>query len=795
MKKKTKVLLSSLLAIGMSASLVTGATYALFTSNSTVNVAVTSGTVKVLASVKEDSLTTYSFGDEQPNGTFENGGAATLVDNGLRLALMTPGDKAEFAIATKNESNVNVLYRVVMNATGELVPALTASATVNGVEYALDGTEQASPWLAVAANATIGDITVSVEFPDADDNNDYKDKSANIVFAVEAVQGNAPANAVEGSVYATNAEQLANALAKGYSTVLTDDVDLTESLKVPEGASLTLNLNGNTITNNSQGTDAVIENNGTLVIEGNKATSSVYGRRSNTADIASTVTNGKSAILNKGVMELKNVTIQGAPSDTATGTASYAVNTEGAGSVLTVTNTTIIGRGAIGATNGAKVVVNGGTYHTPAVAWGHAIYAVDEGTEVIINDGTFSEGYEMSANNWGMYQIYAENKAKVVVNGGDFSENWDCANGYDLCTATEGVIEIYGGTFAEDPSNQNGLNYVAEGYAVAENTDGTFTVLQGVAVSNTEELQAAFDNATDGDVIVLKAGVEYDCVYLGRPTKDNDTVMYCETHDFSTTNAEEFKTHLNDGAWHTTPRYTTNLKNLTVIGASGATIAGLVATSRHTYGDVYDHVLDKDYDVGSAYYNTLNMSNVEFKNVNFVGKIDINTSDATSVFDGVVFDGCSFTTGGIESANGAAIRYYNESNNGNVRNLTVKNCTFENCYQGVYVQQVNGVTVKNSTFDNTGHNAIAIQSTDGPVDLKNIVITDNTFTNIHDRVVRFGQIGADSNITIQNNTATDSGDEDNEVMKAVSIEEGITTSISNNTWNGVVANEELKDKE
>ena len=315
-------------------------------------------------------------------------------------------------------------------------------------------------------------------------------------------------------------------------------------------------------------------------------------------------------------------------------------------------------------------------------------------------------------------------------------------------------------------------------------------------VATTEALQAALDNATDGTTITLVPGVSYDVVYMGRPTKHNATVMTCETHVYTTTNAVAFKDHLSDGAYHTTPKYTTTLKNLTVVGAEGAKIAGLLATSGHSYGDVYDYVLDKDYDIGSAYYNTLILNNVLFSNVDFTGKIDINTSDATSVYDGVTFDGCTFTTGGTASTNGASIRYYNEANNGNVKNIVVKNCSFTNSYQGVYVQNVNGVTVTDSRFDTTGHNAVAVQSTGDPVNMKDVVIKANNFNNINDRVIRFGAIGADSNITIQNNTAVNSGDEDGEVMRAVSIAAGITTSISGNNWGEgkVVANDELKDE-
>ncbi|MBQ5776371.1 MAG: hypothetical protein IIW06_05175, partial [Bacteroidaceae bacterium] len=128
---------------------------------------------------------------------------------------------------------------------------------------------------------------------------------------------------------------------------------------------------------------------------------------------------------------------------------------------------------------------------------GHAVYANGEGTEVVINAGTFSEGYAYAADIWGMYQIYAGDKAKVIVNGGDFSQEWDCANGYDLCTGTEGMIEIYGGTFAENPSAQNGKNYVAAGYAAIEK-DGKWTVV--AAANNAETLAAAI---AKGGVVAL----------------------------------------------------------------------------------------------------------------------------------------------------------------------------------------------------------------------------------------------------------------------------------------------------
>ena len=314
-----------------------------------------------------------------------------------------------------------------------------------------------------------------------------------------------------------------------------------------------------------------------------------------------------------------------------------------------------------------------------------------------------------------------------------------------------------------------------------------------VEVATAEAAQAALDRATDGDIIKLVPGVNYGTLYI-RPTASNNTTMRCE--DFTTTDAEEFKQHLSDGAWHPTPSYTTIVKNLTILGATGATVNGFVVTSGHAVGDVYDYVRDIDYNSGSAYYSTMMLENIKFTNVAFTGRININTSDVNSVYDGITFEGCTFTTGGTAEANGPAIRYYNEANNGNVRNITVKDCQFKDCRQGVYTHHVNGVTVTGCEFKNTGHNAIAVQTHGSTTtDHKNVVITDNRFENIADRIIRFNNVGADSNITIQRNVAVNSGDEDKEVIKATSIATGVVTSVKYNDWGvgAVVANPEFRD--
>ena len=83
------------------------------------------------------------------------------------------------------------------------------------------------------------------------------------------------------------------------------------------------------------------------------------------------------------------------------------------------------------------------------------------------------------------------------------------------------------------------------------------------------------------------------------------------------------------------------------------------------------------------------------------------------------------------------------------------------------------------------------------MNLKNAVITNNDFNKIGDRIIRFDKVATDSYITIQGNVATNSGDENKEVIKATSITDGVTTNISGNNGNnneGVVYNEKLRDK-
>lgn len=735
---KKRLLLSSIVMIVLCAVLFTGATFALFTSESKVNIAVTSGKVEVEATVED--ITLYSMDVEQVE-KFENGGTATVEGNQLVLSKVTPGDKAEILINIDNKSNVNTIWRFVWECADGYDLMSGMIVTINDTEYGAIKSYN-SAWATLDADKK---VKVAIELP-KEAGNEYQNLETNVVFRVEVVQGNAGYTDAEKVTYIEKVAGQADlnaAIAEGAETVLLGDGVYT----LPSNSNL----------------DVEIVGNGETVINANQA-QGLHGAN----------------------LELTNVQVQGSTENykgfqhTEKVVYNDCVIKDGMflyGSEVEFNNCEFNLTSQYIWTYGAKeVTFNECKFYTD----GKAILFYTEGSEEdkIVNVNACEFYATKAAYTWDGQHVAAIEIDGSLPNGGEGT--------FTLNVQGENVLD----------SEFNGLYRIKKDATPSNVTINDEASVKKVnVVLSTEELQNALDSAKKGDVIELAENVNYGVVYIGRPHKNNDTEMFCETHNYTTTNASEFVSHLAETGYHTTPQYTTTLEDLTIVGAEGATISGVLITSGHTYGDAYDYVIDKDYDSGSAYYCTLILNNLKFSNVNFVGKIDINTSDENSIYNGVEFEKCTFTTGGITSAEGAAIRYYNESNNGQVKNIVVKNSTFENCYQGAYIHNVNGITIVDCKFDTTGHNAIAIQSTDTPVDLKNVIITGNEFNNIKDRIIRFGQIGADSNITIQGNTASNSGDEDGEVMKAVSIENGISTSIKNNSWNGTVVDEQLKDVE
>ncbi len=188
---KRSIIVSAVLAIIVCVSIVAGATFALFTSESKVNIAVTSGKVDVVASISDfetkspEKITSEGeVVDESYASGFTNGGEGTQSGNEITLKNITPGDKAIFNITVKNNSTVKVKYRtkILLTADDGLYGALNmkiGSYTGTAITKWED--------LAVGNDGTT--LPCEIELPTTAGNY-YQGKTVKFSVIVEAVQSN-----------------------------------------------------------------------------------------------------------------------------------------------------------------------------------------------------------------------------------------------------------------------------------------------------------------------------------------------------------------------------------------------------------------------------------------------------------------------------------------------------------------------------------------------------------------------------------------------------------------------------
>ena len=202
--KKRNAIISAVLTIVMCVSMISGATFALFTSEDTVNIAVSSGTVKMTASVA--NMKTTSLDDEEgfegrEDGTFTQGGSASFDAESATLSVdrILPGDKVSLQLVGTNESNVNVLYRYKIACVEgtELMQGLVI--TINGEEYTSIHSYR-SAWATLEDGADMEAVNVSIELPE-DAGNEYQGLTAKIAMTVEAIQGNADGSLGEEIIF------------------------------------------------------------------------------------------------------------------------------------------------------------------------------------------------------------------------------------------------------------------------------------------------------------------------------------------------------------------------------------------------------------------------------------------------------------------------------------------------------------------------------------------------------------------------------------------------------------------
>ncbi len=212
MKKlfKSKTFVGALLSIALCVSLITGATFAIFTSEANVNIAVTSGTVKVTATIDKDSVQSKQlYGDYEKGSDKTYAQSVTVGENSVAIDKMVPGDGVKFNINVTNLSNVTVSYRTSWQAITEsdLLGALTI--TIDGEEY--NGYTTYGNWGTFNVGEDSKTVEVAIELKE-EVGNEYQSEKVELAFAVEAVQGNAKVDNFVAAIGETKYETLEEAV-------------------------------------------------------------------------------------------------------------------------------------------------------------------------------------------------------------------------------------------------------------------------------------------------------------------------------------------------------------------------------------------------------------------------------------------------------------------------------------------------------------------------------------------------------------------------------------------------------
>ena len=267
---KRSVIITAILAIIMCASLAAGATFALFTSNSKVNIVISSANVEVNADVKV-TKTWHEDNNVEKDGLYDTGKAEVTKENSqvkLTLSNFVPTDGVKLAVKLTNESTVKIKYRVVLLADRTVGTELLDELKIdmNGMEFR--GYTLATEYVELEAGKSIDDIPVTIVFPK--EATEGKNTTCNLVIKVEAQQGNAVADntfdvaeghtiisetAEDGSVWYSEVDnktlfaEINNGAKLAGDVTLTEDVDPAKTIIAADGSNVEINADGKTVAN------------------------------------------------------------------------------------------------------------------------------------------------------------------------------------------------------------------------------------------------------------------------------------------------------------------------------------------------------------------------------------------------------------------------------------------------------------------------------------------------------------------------------------------------------------------
>ena len=193
MKKTKQIILISVLTAVFCCSFVAGSTYALFTDEANTNIAVSSGTVDVKASITRPGLY-YDDGNGNTSRSWPKGNV-TLADN-LGIVNMTPGCSVSFEVIVENSGTLATKWQVCINSDVDIFNYVTFLTNDGEIEFektsnkviATEWQRNEPPQVGKTAETV---ISVTIEFPYSAEETFL---NATIYVSVNAVQANAEIN-------------------------------------------------------------------------------------------------------------------------------------------------------------------------------------------------------------------------------------------------------------------------------------------------------------------------------------------------------------------------------------------------------------------------------------------------------------------------------------------------------------------------------------------------------------------------------------------------------------------------
>ena len=315
--------------------------------------------------------------------------------------------------------------------------------------------------------------------------------------------------------------------------------------------------------------------------------------------------------------------------------------------------------------------------------------------------------------------VYVQNNGKAEIYGGTFSsDNVDFVlNEYDKTRETSDIT-VYGGTFvgfnpADNAAEGAGTNFVAEGYVVVDNGDGTYTVKENPAYGKVAKvgeeyyatLTEALAAAAAGTTVELIADVNEDVTLTKNVTINGANFKYTGTMSANaniTVNVLDLNfvnAGFSKGTKSSNGNYTFN----------GCTFDGQGTYSRAIYVRgankvVLENCTATGYDyfmyVPNALNNSITVKGVTVENCSGYA-VMFNSGAGKATFENFTVKNSS-----------TAIIYNNTAN----RALTLNNCTMENV--GTAIRHT-GDGVKNITCTFVGKNNL------GGADFSEYVVLNN----------------------------------------------------------------------